>query len=98
MRAAGCIAMLLVAMAASVSAQTNQKPKKFLGGPLVIEDQGSFFVGGVQKVTDHAVVPPPAAPGAPAPAGGDRPATDHHRPDVRAVPDPAEEIRRRDGR
>ena len=67
MRSAGCIAMMLVAMAASISAQTNQKPKKFLGGPLVIEDQGSFFVGGVQKVTEHAVVPPPAAPGAPAP-------------------------------
>ena len=63
MRAAGCMAILLVAMAAGVSAQTSQKPKKFLGGPLVIEDQGSFFVGGVQKVTDYAVVPPPPAPG-----------------------------------
>jgi hypothetical protein len=71
MRAAGCVAMLLIAMAAGISAQTNQKPKKFLGGPLVIEDQGSFFVGGVQKITEHAVVPPPPAPGAPAqtPAG-----------------------------
>jgi hypothetical protein len=69
MRAAGCIAMLLVAMAAGVSAQTGQKPKKFLGGPLVIEDQGSFFVGGVQKITEHAVVAPPPAPGAPAPQG-----------------------------
>jgi hypothetical protein len=68
MRAAGCITVLLIAMAASVSAQ-GQAPKKFLGGPLVIEDQGSFFVGGVQKITEHAVVPPPAAPGAPAPAG-----------------------------
>src|SRR5688572_31822004 len=67
MRSAGCIAMLLVAMAAGVSAQTNQKPKKFLGGPLVIEDQGSFFVGGVQKITEHAVVPPPPKPGAPPP-------------------------------
>jgi hypothetical protein len=68
MRAAGCIAVLLIAMAASVSAQ-SQTPKKFLGGPLVIEDQGSFFVGGVQKITEHAVVPPPAAAGATAPAG-----------------------------
>jgi hypothetical protein len=66
MRVALCIAMFLVAMAGSVSAQTGQKPKKFLGGPLVIEDQGSFFVGGVQKVTEHAVIPP-AAPGAQAP-------------------------------
>ena len=68
MRAVACFAMVLVAMASSVSAQTNEKPKKFLGGPLVIEDQGSFFVGGVQKITDYAVVPPPAAPGATAPA------------------------------
>ena len=67
MRAAGCIAVLLLAMVAGISAQTNQKPKKFLGGPLVIEDQGSFFVGGVQKITEHAVVPPPPAPGQPAP-------------------------------
>jgi hypothetical protein len=67
MRAAGCIAALLLAMVAGISAQTNQKPKKFLGGPLVIEDQGSFFVGGVQKITEHAVVPPPPAPGQPAP-------------------------------
>ena len=66
MRVALCIAMFLVAMAGSVSAQTDQKPKKFLGGPLVIEDQGSFFVGGVQKVTEHAVIPQ-AAPGAQAP-------------------------------
>jgi hypothetical protein len=69
MRAAWCLAILLVAFATTAAAQTNQSHKKFLGGPLVIEDQGSFFVGGVQKITDYAVVPPPAAPGAPAPAG-----------------------------
>ena len=68
MRAAGCIAMLLVVIVSSVSAQTGSKPKKFLGGPLVIEDQGSFFVGGVQKITEHAVVPPPPAAGSAAPA------------------------------
>jgi hypothetical protein len=56
--------MLVLALAATASGQTAQKPKKFLGGPLVIEDQGSFFVGGVPKVTTHATVPPPAAPGA----------------------------------
>jgi hypothetical protein len=75
MRSAGCLAMLLVALVAGASAQTSQKPKKFLGGPLVIEDQGSFFVGGVQKITEHAVVPPPAPPGAPAAAGAAVPAT-----------------------
>jgi hypothetical protein len=52
---------LLVLAAASVSGQ-GQPMKKFLGGPLVIEDQGSFFIGGIKKVTDHAVVPPPGAP------------------------------------
>lgn len=56
--------VLLVMMVVSVSGQEGAKPRKFLTGPLVIEDQGSFFIGGVPKVTDHAVVPP--APGNPA--------------------------------
>ena len=57
-------AILCVAMVATVSGQT----KKFLGGPLVIEDQGSFFIGGVPKITDHITWQPrtpgtdPAAP------------------------------------
>ena len=33
--------------------------KKFLKKPLVIEDQGSFFIGGVPKVTDYATPSPP---------------------------------------
>ncbi|MBF8300451.1 MAG: hypothetical protein HW394_821 [Acidobacteria bacterium] len=58
--------IVLVAIATSVS---GQAPKRFLTAPLTIEDQGSFFIGGVQKVTNHATVPPPPAPGAtPAPA------------------------------
>ena len=37
--------------------------KRFLTKPLVIEDQGSFFVGGVPKVTNYARrYPPPNAP------------------------------------
>ena len=56
-----CSAMLLATMAASVLAQESRKPKKFLTKPLVIEDQGSFFIGGVPKVTNHATVPPPNA-------------------------------------
>jgi hypothetical protein len=55
------VAMLVVVMVAGVSGQSST-PKKFLGGPLVIEDQGSFFVGGVQKITDYATVAPPGAP------------------------------------
>jgi hypothetical protein len=54
-------------MATSLSGQSGHKPRKFLGGPLVIEDQGSFFIGGVPKITDHAVVPQPPVPGAPPP-------------------------------
>jgi hypothetical protein len=53
--------IVLVAMTTSVSGQAGQK--KFLTAPLVIEDQGSFFIGGVPKVTNHATVPPPPAPG-----------------------------------
>src|SRR6266581_6605785 len=55
-------AVLLVAMTASVPAQENHKAKKFLTKPLVIEDQGSFFIGGVPKVTRYATTPPPGSP------------------------------------
>src|SRR5262245_11270306 len=72
MRHSVVLALVLVALAAGVSAQEGSKPRKFLGGPLTIEDQGSFFVGGVQKVTTHAAAPPAPAPGTaaapPAPA------------------------------
>jgi hypothetical protein len=54
--------MLLFAMAASASELGTPKTKKFLTKPLVIEDQGSFFIGGVPKVTNYATV---AAPGTP---------------------------------
>jgi hypothetical protein len=51
------VSILLLALAGNLAAQEGQKVKKFLTKPLVIEDQGSFFVGGVPKVTDYAVVP-----------------------------------------
>jgi len=57
-----------IALVTTASAQTAQK--KFMGGPVTIEDQGSFFVGGVTKVSDYAAVPfaPPGQPaGAPTP-------------------------------
>jgi len=56
-----CVAILTGATAARAAGQTVQK--RFLTGPLVVEDQGSFFIGGVPKITEHATVPP--APGAP---------------------------------
>ena len=47
----------LVVIAGKLQAQEAQKTKKFLTKPLLIEDQGSFFVGGVPKVTNYAIVP-----------------------------------------
>jgi len=54
--------MLLLAVSAIGATQETPKVKKFLTKPLVIEDQGSFFIGGVPKVTNYATVPPPNAP------------------------------------
>ena len=41
-----------------------QPPHRFMGGPVTLEDQGSFFVGGVTKITEHASTPfaPPGQP------------------------------------
>jgi hypothetical protein len=54
-------------MSIGVAGQSGQggptPQKRFLTAPLVIEDQGSFFIGGVQKVTNYATLPP--APGTP---------------------------------
>src|SRR5215468_570379 len=55
-------AVLLVSMVVNLSAQNGGKTKKFLTKPLLIEDQGSFFIGGVPKVTTYATVPPANAP------------------------------------
>jgi hypothetical protein len=51
-------ACLLLAVTMN-AASAEVKQKKFLTKPLVIEDQGSFFIGGVQKVTNYATVPGP---------------------------------------
>jgi len=56
------IAALLAA--GSVAAQTPQK--RFTGGPVTLIDQGSFFIGGVTKVSEWATVPG-APPGQPTP-------------------------------
>ena len=54
----GLLASILpLAMTGNLAAQKGQKMRKFLTKPLVIEDQGSFFVGGVPKVTNYAIVP-----------------------------------------
>jgi hypothetical protein len=57
-----------IAAAADVNNGAAPKTKKSLAKPLVIEDQGSFFIGGVPKVTYYASAPTPNNPsGAPAP-------------------------------
>src|ERR1700722_10893349 len=52
----GPVVCLLIAVSANAS-DPETKQKRFLTKPLVIEDQGSFFIGGVQKVTNYATVP-----------------------------------------
>jgi hypothetical protein len=60
-----CLAMLLITCSVSILGQDVSR-KKFLKKPLVIEDQGSFFIGGVPKVTNYAALPGPNNPnGAP---------------------------------
>jgi hypothetical protein len=49
--------ILLFASLGSAASQEGPKVKKFLTKPLVIEDQGSFFIGGVPKVTYQATAP-----------------------------------------
>jgi hypothetical protein len=48
-------AMLLAAAAIPAHAQLEQK--RFTGGPVTLRDQGSFFVGGVTKVSEFATLP-----------------------------------------
>jgi hypothetical protein len=64
----GLAAILMIALVSGVAAQSSPAAKRFLGGPLTLEDQGSFFIGGVAKVSEHAAIPfgPPNGP-APAP-------------------------------
>src|SRR5882672_8676107 len=58
--------LAVVGSAFAADAGPQAKPmKKFLTKPLVIEDQGSFFVGGVPKVTNYATVPGPNQQAAP---------------------------------
>ena len=63
---------IAVAVAGLVGAGSGlaQPPKRFMGGPVTIEDQGSFFVGGVAKVSEYAAAPfapPGQTPPAPTP-------------------------------
>jgi hypothetical protein len=56
-----------IALAAAVPADAQTPQKHFTGGPVTIADQGSFFIGGETKVSEHAMIPF-APPGQPVPA------------------------------
>src|SRR6266853_2308229 len=50
-------AISFLAVAGIAAAEEAPKMKKFLTKPLVIEDQGSFYIGGVPKITNYAPEP-----------------------------------------
>ena len=56
------VAVMLLGLTGPTAAQAPQK--KFMAAPVTIEDQGSFFIGGVTKVSEHAAIPfgPPGQP------------------------------------
>ena len=60
------ILLATVLIAAATLPCHGQAQKRFMGGPVTIEDQGSFFVGGITKVSEYASVPG-APPGQPTP-------------------------------
>src|SRR5690348_12218618 len=62
-----CLVIALALSAAIGAAEDAPRIKKFLTKPLVIEDQGSFFIGGVPKVTTYASAPTPNNPNTAAP-------------------------------
>ena len=64
------LALAAVAVAAVTRDVAAQSPKRFTGGPVTIADQGSFFIGGETKVSEHASIPgapPGQTPPAPTP-------------------------------
>jgi hypothetical protein len=59
------LTFLLLSGVLNAASPEIKQQKRFLTKPLVIEDQGSFFIGGVQKVTNYATVPGPNQTAAP---------------------------------
>ena len=62
------ITLATAALLAVAALPTHGQPphQRFMGGPVTLQDQGSFFVGGVTKISEYATVPG-APPGQPAP-------------------------------
>jgi hypothetical protein len=63
----GLVVSLAGLSARDLAAQAPTAQKRFTGGPVTIADQGSFFVGGVTKISELAAIPW-ARPGQPLPA------------------------------
>ena len=64
------LALAAIAAVAVTHDAAAQAPKRFTGGPVTIVDQGSFFIGGQTKITEHASIPggpPGQTPPAPTP-------------------------------
>ena len=87
--AAAPFSRFVVASTATLAGQGPKVPDR----PLTIEDQGSFFIGGMPKVTDHATPPPGALRRRRRPPRSSL--TGSPSADVRAVPDSRPQIRRR---
>ena len=59
----GRIGLGLTAAAASLAwlhAGAAEEPRTFLSKPLLLKDMGSFYIGGVRKVTDFSATPRPS--------------------------------------
>lgn len=61
-RLAPAVSLLAISGCAAIEQVSDEGGSRFLSGPLLIEDQGSFFVGGVPKITNYATLPAPGNP------------------------------------
>ena len=63
-RALSLAAAVVLAAAVSHDAAAQTPQTRFTGGPVTLADQGSFFIGGVTKISEHASIPgaPPNQP------------------------------------
>jgi hypothetical protein len=64
------VSIALVVLACAAPAAAQQPQKRFTGGPVTLADQGSFFIGGTTKTSEHASIPfapPGQTPPAPTP-------------------------------
>ena len=87
-RALSIAAAIVLAAAVSHDAAAQTPQERFTGGPVTLADQGSFFIGGVTKISEHASIPG-APPNQPVPAPTPQQITIGQM--VRAVPDPRED-------